>query len=147
MARLFKKILCPIDFDEQSIAALRFACNLAEDSDATVYVMHALSVTLPSPEYRLKPSPAAAEENTKREMEKIARKQLGRKVRHELVTRIGKPADAILKVAEDLDADLIVIATHGRKGVTRLFLGSVAERVIRASKRPVLMVPPGELAS
>jgi nucleotide-binding universal stress UspA family protein len=63
-------------------------------------------------------------------------------LRYELATRTGKPAETINQAAEDFDVDLIVMATHGRTGVTRLFLGSVAEHVLRASKRPVITIRP-----
>ena len=76
------------------------------------------------------------------QLEQIARERLAG-VRHELVGKVGRPAYEIEKDAEDLDVDLIVMATHGRTGVTRLFLGSVAEHVVRESKRPVLTFGPG----
>ena len=53
----------------------------------------------------------------------------------------GVPADQIVQLASDLDADLIVVGTHGRRGVKRLMLGSIAERVVRLAPCPVLVVP------
>ncbi|HVS91847.1 MAG TPA: universal stress protein [Mucilaginibacter sp.] len=53
----------------------------------------------------------------------------------------GSPAEAILRVAEEWDADLIVLGTHGRKGLSHLFLGSVAEKVIRHSSKSIYIVP------
>jgi universal stress protein A len=144
MSTVFKKILCPVDFDDQSISALRYAGDLARDNDATLYVMHVLFGPLPRGEFRLEPSPEASQELAKLELQKIVRKHLGRELQFELVIRLGKPADAIIEAADDLGVDLIVMATHGKKGVTRLFLGSVAERVIRTSKRPVLMIRPAD---
>ncbi len=142
MWRFFKKILCPIDFDDGSIAALQYARDLAKENDAALYVMHVVFVPLASPGLPLEPLPVISEEPSKLQLQKIAREHLEGKVRYELATRTGKPADTINQTAEDLDVDLIVMATHGRTGVTRLFLGSVAEHVVRASKRPVLTIRP-----
>ena len=52
----------------------------------------------------------------------------------------GNAADEILKTAEQIDADLIAMSTHGRSGISRIALGSVTENVLRSSKRPVLVV-------
>lgn len=54
----------------------------------------------------------------------------------------GKPFEMILKVADEWGADLIILGTHGRKGLSHFLIGSVAEKVIRNSQKPVLIVPP-----
>jgi nucleotide-binding universal stress UspA family protein len=64
-------------------------------------------------------------------------------LKYEIHTKIdGDPAKAILRAADELKVDSVVMATHGRKGLGRLILGSVAERVVRESPRPVLTVRP-----
>ena len=143
MAKLFTKILCPVDFDENSMAALDFAARIASENDATLYLMYVVFVPLVRPGYPLEPPPVVSDEPSKAELEKIARKRIPGKVRHEVVVKIGQPAEAIIKAADELNPDLIVMATHGRRGVVRFFLGSVAERVVRESTRPVLIVRPG----
>jgi universal stress protein A len=140
--KFFKKILCPVDFDENSIAALRYARDLAKDNDAILQVLHVTFVPSVSPGFPLEPYPVVSDEPSDLELQKIAREHLDGKVRYELASRTGKPAETINQAAEDFDADLIVMATHGRTGVTRLFLGSVAEHVVRASRRPVLTIRP-----
>jgi universal stress protein A len=142
VAQFFKKILCPIDFDDNSIAALHYARDLAKEHDATLYVMHVVFVLLPGAGFPVEPYPVVSDEPGKEELQKIAREHLDGKVRYELVARTGSPAETINQAAEDLGADLIVMATHGRTGVTRLFLGSVAEHVVRTSRRPVLTIRP-----
>jgi universal stress protein A len=139
---LFKKILCPIDFDDNSIAALQYARDLARQNDATLHILHVVYMPLGGPHFPLEPYPAVSEDPSKLELQKIAREHLDGRVRYELAIRTGKPAEAINQVAEDFDVDLIVMATHGKTGVTRLFLGSVAEDVVRTSKRPVLTIRP-----
>ena len=53
----------------------------------------------------------------------------------------GKPFEAVLKVAEEWEADLIVLGTHGRTGLSHLLMGSVAEKVVRHSTKPLFIVP------
>lgn len=72
----------------------------------------------------------------------VTRKWLEGKVRNEIVVRFGKPVESVLKAADELGADLIVMATHGRTGVSRARLGSVTEEVVRRSTRPVMTVRP-----
>ena len=142
MAKFFKKILCPIDFDDNSIMALHYARDLAKEHGATLYVMHVVFIPMASPGFPMEPYPVVSDEPSKVELQKIAREHLDGQVRYELVSRTGKPAETINQAAEDLGADLIVMATHGRRGMTRLFLGSVAEHVVRTLSRPVLTIRP-----
>ena len=104
--------------------------------------MHVVFIPLISPGFPGEPYPVVSEEPSKLELQKIAREHLDGKVRYELASRSGRPAETINQAAEDLGVDLIVMATHGRTGVTRLFLGSVAEHVVRSSSRPVLTIRP-----
>jgi nucleotide-binding universal stress UspA family protein len=60
-----------------------------------------------------------------------------------LLVRPGNPGDTIVAVAEELDADLIVMASHARSGLSRILLGSVAEEVLRHAHRPLLVLPVG----
>ncbi len=143
MSKFFKKILCPIDFDENSMVALDYACRLAKENDATLYVMHSVFVPVSAPGFPMVPYPVVSEAPSKLQLEQIARERLGSEIRYELLARTGRPDEAVNQAAEELDVDLIVMATHGRTGVARLFLGSVAEHVVRGSKRPVLTIRPG----
>jgi nucleotide-binding universal stress UspA family protein len=73
-------------------------------------------------------------------LERAVAKEQGRKVKVEGLLREGIPWEEINKVAEEIDADLVVIGTHGRKGLARALLGSVAEKVVRTSHRPVTLI-------
>jgi universal stress protein A len=143
MPTLFKKILCPIDFDDNSIAALDSARDLAVESDATLYVMNVVFQPLATPGFPLEPRPVVSEEPSRLALEKLARERFHGKVRYKLIVMIGHPAELINQTAEELGVDPIVMATHGRTGVSHLFLGSVAEHVVRMAKRPVLTIRPG----
>jgi nucleotide-binding universal stress UspA family protein len=80
------------------------------------------------------------EHDARARLAELARTHLEGKVRYEILTRTGDPARLAIAAAEQTGADSIVMATHGRKGVSHFLLGSVAERVVRESPRPVLTV-------
>jgi nucleotide-binding universal stress UspA family protein len=136
MTTMFRKILCPVDFSDNSMAVLRQAAKFARKDDALLYVMHVEFVPLGNV-VELAEEVTLSTEPGKRRLEQATRKLLAR-VKHEIVVQFGRPAELIEKAAKDLDVDLIVMATHGRTGINRLFLGSVAEHVVRRSATSVL---------
>jgi nucleotide-binding universal stress UspA family protein len=143
--KLFDEILCAVDFDESSTAVLHFGRELAQQNDATLCVLHVAPLPLNATEFSPIPmDPYPVWEKTARaELEKLAAAHLeGLGVSYKIETRSGEAADGILGQAQAMDADLIVLATHGRKGVRHFLIGSVAERVIRRALRPVLVVRP-----
>jgi universal stress protein A len=146
MAKTFDKILCPVAFDRNSVAALRFACELVEPETSTLYLLHVVSA--PTIETIVtEPHPILTEAIAGRELEKIARQHLPSNFPYRIVLRSGDPASLIVAVAEELPADLIVMPTHGNRGVLGLIIGSVAERVVREAKQPVLTIRSGGRAS
>jgi universal stress protein A len=141
MAKIFDKILCPVAFDVNSAAAIRFACELAEPATSTLYLLHVVSApTLET--LVIEPHPILTEAIASRELEKIALQHLPTNFPYRIVLRSGDPASLIVTVAEELQADLIVMPTHGSRGVVGLIIGSVAARVVREAKRPVLTIQP-----
>jgi len=142
MALAYKRILCPIDFDDNSLAALDAAVGLALEADGIVYVLHVVPMIVLGPEtggyielYDMQTQAARTQ------LEAIARRKLS-SVKHELLIAVGEPAGAILSSTTKINPDLVVMATHGRKGLAHLFLGSVAEKVLRECAKPVLTVRP-----
>jgi nucleotide-binding universal stress UspA family protein len=134
----FKRILCPIDFDPNSLAALRLAAELAQERKATLHLLHV--VALPSgPEVALPFAKMEAAARTR--LERTAR-QIKIKARYEVEVVLGDPGVEVLQVAKHVGADLIVMATHGRKGLRHLLLGSVAEAIVRSAPCPVLTIRP-----
>ena len=142
MANIFRKLLCPIDFSKNSIAALSEAAKLARKDDAMVYLMHVEFVAMNKPAELTDYDITLSTEPIRFRLEQIAREHLAG-MRRELVVEAGWPGKLIEKAARDFDVDLIVMATHGRTGMARLFLGSIAEHVIRTSDRTVLSFGPG----
>jgi nucleotide-binding universal stress UspA family protein len=133
-----KTILHPTDFSEPSGHAFRLACALARDYGARLVVAHAF--TLPmygSPEMGpLIPDPQVVEDELRARLEGVRPSDTAIAVEHRLC--IGDAAGEIVALAREVKADLIVMGTHGRSGVGRLLLGSVAEAVLRRAPCPVL---------
>ncbi len=136
MRALFRKILCPIDFGRISIPALTLARNLARQNGATVYLLYVVA------KGRSAAIEPGLEEFEQDNLRAVARKWLEGKVRYDIAVRVGKPSLGVLKAAEELDVDVIVMATHGRSGKARAKLGSVTEQVVRQSTRPVVTIRP-----
>lgn len=136
----FKNILVATDFGEAARHAADVACELAAKFGAKLTVLHVW--TVPTPAYAesitlpLDRIQKAAEEAMETEATRL-RVKFG-----ELRTIIvpGVAWRAIVEAAPEHGFDLVVIGTHGRRGVPRLFLGSVAEKVVRAAPVPVLTV-------
>lgn len=132
-----KKIIFPTDFSHCGDAALKLATSLARDTGATLLIVHVEEPPVAyggGEMYYGVPEPAS--EDLQRMLEAIVPTDPSVPFEHRLTT--GDPAGAIARLAEDEKADLIVMGTHGRTGLTRLLMGSVAEAVVRRAPCPVL---------
>jgi nucleotide-binding universal stress UspA family protein len=145
MAFPYRKILCPIDFDDNSMLALDKAIEIARHFGAAVLLVHALPLVVQFGEV---PIPVELYE----EREKAARTKLGEIARqkldgvdHELAVYTGDVVGCVLQAVAKFEPDLLVVATHGRSGLAHLFLGSVAEAVVRKASCPVLTIRSGAL--
>jgi len=137
---LFRKVLCPIDFSEHSLAALEIALKVVRQNDATLYLLNVAPTPAGAAGFQpvpLDPYPIV-EKDRREQLEKLARERIPAAVRCETLVTSGDPAERVLETARGLSADLIVMGTHGRKGLGHLVLGSAAERVVRESPIPVL---------
>ena len=145
---MYRKILVPIDGSRTSARGLEEAIKLAQSQKATLVLLHAVDEAVVT--YGTDMVPAyidemleSLREGGKRILAKAAARARGRgvKLKSLLVEKlIGPVADIIVSQAKEQRADLIVIGTHGRRGVTRLVMGSDAEGVVRKSPVPVLLV-------
>src|SRR5208282_2605960 len=142
MSHLFRRVLCPIDFDGNSLKALETAAELARLEKATVFVLHVLTPVISSPTQAQLDACVAEERATLEQLQEVCTPRLAG-LNHEILTRTGDPAIAIIRAAEELNADLLVIACHTSARKAQAFAGSVAERVIRESTCPVLTIRPG----
>ncbi len=137
----FERILIPIDFDDNSLEAMRTAAALARLAGATVFILHVIPTVAPALTTAVVDACVAEEQAARDRLAEIARTQLDG-VRFEVLTRTGDPAIGIVRAAEEVDANLVVIAAHGAHRHPRTFFGSVAERVVRESICPVMTVRP-----
>jgi universal stress protein A len=134
------KILFPTDFSPASEHALRWATSLARDSGATICIIHVEEPPMAygGGEMYVGFDDASTKEELRRVLVQVVPTDHNVAFDHKLL--VGDPADAIVHEAEAEGADLIVMGTHGRTGLTRLLMGSVAEAVVRRAKCPVLTV-------
>ena len=138
-----RRILVPIDFSEPADAAVALAAGLAKTAGASLEILHAVDF---APEYAAHlPADAMEIEEKMRSvgterLEGIARDLQGSGVEVALHIVRDAPVNAIRAEAERLDVDLIVMGTHGRRGVSHLLLGSVAERTLQTAPCSVLCV-------
>jgi len=142
-AATFHHILCAVDFSPCSRRALDHAVHLARELEAELILLHIYQLpTFQYPEGMMPNTVEVMQEVEKRSqaaLERwrvVAERELGRPVR--ALIEIGTPGRRVAEMAEKLGADVIVLGTHGRTGIKRLLLGSVAERVMRHAKCPVL---------
>jgi nucleotide-binding universal stress UspA family protein/quercetin dioxygenase-like cupin family protein len=140
----FHHILVATDFGPSSQHAVRLAAELAQKHNAKLTLMHVIDGSYAEPE-TLVPLTSASEPA---EWERRAREQLGDladelTTRAGIVLRHGDAAKSIVDEAQNEDCDLVVLGTHGRHGAAKWLFGSVAERVVRECKRPVLTVHGG----
>jgi nucleotide-binding universal stress UspA family protein len=140
----FKKILCPVGFDGQEGAALDAARQLA-GGIATIYLLHVVPALSPIGEQHV--AKTVEEEKSAEaqalEMLKDLAAQWLPGLKCEALTETAFLADtskAVLTAAREIKPDLIVTPTHGRSGLTRLILGSVAQDVIQEASCPVLAI-------
>ena len=144
----WKRICCAVDFGEASRAALEQAMELARRLDAELTLVHVVvplpalsdAAVLVSPQ-ELNAAQAHEDEEVLARWAAEAEHEIGRPVRIRAMT--GDAAAEILRHARDERCDLLVIGTHGRTGLPRLVLGSVAERVARQAPCQVLVVHDG----
>lgn len=140
MAFPYRRILVPIEFDQTGPAVLDAATRIATETGGTLFLLHVVPMVVA-------PTGLPNYVDIYKEQEQVAHKSLEAlvehrhpQVRYEMMTRIGDPAREIVVVERQIAADLIVLATHGRKGFKHMLLGSVAEHVLREATCPVLTV-------
>jgi nucleotide-binding universal stress UspA family protein len=134
-----RAILFPTDFSEHSDKVFRLACSLARDHGARVHVLH----ILPSPTaVYAGGTVVAVPDGDRDEAWRMLRQFQAPDPSVPVDARLGEgdAAEMILRVIAELGCDLVVMGTHGRTGLARMLMGSVAEKVVRKARCPVLTV-------
>lgn len=140
---MYTRILVPTDGSAGSSAAVEHAIELAREHDATLralYVVNETALAGASVEVPWEGLYTHLKEEGERALEEVRELTAASEVPLETVLREGRPSQLIVDEAAESGCDLIVMGTHGRSGLDRLLLGSVAERVVRTAPVPVMTV-------
>ncbi len=141
---LARNILVPVDFSAASKQALRYACGLADALGASLRIVHVTdNPFIPGGYMEFYAPPVEffdrADQLAREELEALLTPEEKAKYRAVMVHRSGLAAQELLAYMEEQkDIDLIVMSTHGRGGVARLMMGSVADKLVRSAPCPVL---------
>lgn len=144
---MFQRILCATDFSDTAEAAWETACELARVHRAELVLVHVFT-GLPMYSYAELPGPTVQKvwEEQRQWVEQTLDERVAAATARGLTARgvlkIGAAATEIPETATEEHADLIVVGTHGRTGLNRLVIGSIAERVVRLAPCPVLTIKP-----
>lgn len=136
-----RRILVPVDFSDAAHGVLEYALDLARDRNAEVTLLHVVGIPVApfDPAYGVAADPKMVvdlQSGAERGLADLAAKFPGAPVRTRVLT--GSPSREIVREAKEWNADLVVVGTHGRTGLRHVFLGSVAENVVRLCPCPVL---------
>jgi universal stress protein A len=135
-----KRILVPIDFSEQSQKALHYAISFAKQFNAEIFLLHVVE-TVPTPEVAIAESGVLnfrLRDEAKRELSDWRKEVPHAAVKTAIYA--GIPFREIVRAADEHNTDLIILGTQGRTGLSHLFIGSTAERVVRHAPCPVMVV-------
>ena len=135
-----QKIVVPIDFSTSSEKAIRTALEMASDRSSIhlIHVLYPLDAVSPGVIWG---------DITDAKREQAVKKTFGKFLKQhgcegvQTVVRVGHPGEEIVDYAEETGADLIIVPSHGHHGMKRFVLGSIAEKIIRHAKCPVLVLP------
>jgi nucleotide-binding universal stress UspA family protein len=142
----FKHILVPTDFSASSSAAIELAIGMATQLDAELTLMHVWELPIYPYVELIVTSPEmtrAIEKSARECLETQLKEVRSRLPRTKSLLKMGLPWQQIVDACKESDADLLIMGTHGRRGLEHAILGSVAEKVVRLSSIPVLTVRGG----
>ena len=145
-----KKILFPIDFTENSAKILPYVLSVSEKYDSTIYLIHVMQDLLKwagfyVPHLSMEKFQKEALNSAEKFMDKVCEDQLQSCPMFQRKIVSGDPTVEILKTIESENIDLVIMGTHGRKGLEHTIFGSVAENVLKRSPVPVLIINPYKL--
>lgn len=142
-----KRILFPIDFSENSSKIVPYVLSVAGKYDATIYLLHVIEDFSQwggfyIPHIRFDGYHEQALKGAEIALDKVCEEQLKGCPNFQKLILFGDPATEILKTIDKEGIDLVIMGTHGLKGLELVFFGSVAENVVKKSPAPVLTINP-----
>jgi|SRR3990172_10291521 len=138
-----KRILVPIDFSDYSKSALNYAVEFVRHFKSELYLIYVVEPVIYPPDFSMGqiaiPSiDLEMDKRAKDELVNLVKKQIPSEIKTKTIVKTGKPFIEIIETASELDADMIIIATHGHSGMEHILFGSTAEKVVRKAPCPVL---------
>ncbi len=138
-----KKVLVPIDFSDYSKSALNYAVDFAKHFNAELFLIYVVEPVIYPPDFSMGQIAIPSidldmDKRANEELENLARKQIPKDLSTKTIVKTGKPFVEIIDTAKQIDADIIIIATHGHSGVEHILFGSTAEKIVRKAPCPVL---------
>ena len=145
MKESMRKILVPVDFSSTSNKAFLYAREMADCWEGELHLVHVLDTDFLSGAVHITIEPldesvAKWEKRAEDKLKATYHDKDGPELTGEIHILKGKPQEEILKLADELEVDMIVIGSHGRQGLERTIFGSVAEKVTRLAQIPVLVI-------
>ena len=137
-----KSILCPLDFSDASRNALRYASEFAKSMGSKIMLLNVIEPRPMAADMTLNyiPLEEDLEKAAREDLEPIVEELKAKGIDVQVDVMIGTPAEVILQQSIDFDASLMIMGSHGKTGLSRLLMGSVAEAVVRKAGIPVLIV-------
>ena len=143
-----KRILVPIDFSENSEKIVQYAILMAKKMEASLTLLFVAQSFFETNSDFFVPHVPIAEleqdifESSKKKMAMFVEESMDKSISHDSVVLLGDVAQEILDYVKEKEIDMIVMGTHGYKGLDKLLFGSVAEKIVKMSSCPVLTVNP-----
>ncbi len=149
LTKEFKKILVPTDYSELSITAMEYAVSFATTFGARIFLLHTLDtipvLALQNVDLTTEAVIFETERNARNDLHVFAVSKIGNIPNLTEVVRKGIAEEEIVQFAKEEEIDLIIMATHGRSGLSHVLMGSVAEKVVHQAPVPVLIVNPAKM--
>ena len=141
-----KSILCPIDFSDASTNAFRYACEFAKAMGSKIIFLNVVEPRPMVADMTLNYIPLEEDlaKAATEDLKPLVQEAESKGIAVQADVMIGTPADLILSQAAEFDASIIIMGSHGKTGLSRLLMGSVAEAIVRKAKIPVLIVKADE---
>jgi len=141
----FKEIIVPTDFSEHSLRALDYAIEIADKFHSRLEIIYVIEPLLQAADVSwttvdFEQLNLAHKESAQKQLAQLVEERIPKGMEVQTKTLFGKPFVEILKAAKANNADLIVMATHGRGAISHILMGSTAEKVVRKAPCPVLTV-------
>ena len=143
----FKDILVPVDFSTVSNKAYIYALEMIRSMGGSLHVLHVLDTDFLTGAVHITIEPldesvAKWRKRAEEKLNKLYHKDDEEGLDIQIHLREGLPHEEILKAAEEIKADLIIMGSHGRQGLERAIFGSVAEKVVRTADTPLMLIKP-----